>query len=98
VSAVDTTDTPDAGYTVSAVNAPTTRSTTGTVVAIGERVRVEGFGLAGVLIQVAETADEIRSAWRALAADVALVLLTPSAATILETERATNWPMTAVMP
>ncbi|HEY3259735.1 MAG TPA: V-type ATP synthase subunit F [Pseudonocardiaceae bacterium] len=69
-----------------------------TVAAIGERTRVDGFALAGVLVQVADAAAEVRTAWQALPSDVAVVLLTPSAAAVLDAECAATWPMTVVLP
>jgi len=47
---------------------------------IGEGVRTAGFGLAGAVVVAAETAEEVRAAWRALPADVAVLVLTPRAA------------------
>lgn len=58
-----------------------------TVAAIGERVRVAGFALVGVQVQVAETATEVRAAWDALAPEVGVVLLTPAAAAALPAGR-----------
>lgn len=72
--------------------------TVATVAAIGERVRVSGFALAGVLVRDAECAADARRAWGALPADVAVVLLTPAAAAALAAERAANWPMHVVLP
>jgi vacuolar-type H+-ATPase subunit F/Vma7 len=71
---------------------------TGRVAAIGERVRVAGFGLAGVLVQEAENPSAVWDAWRALPEDVAVVVLTPAAAEALGQERAQEWPLTVVMP
>ena len=47
---------------------------------IGEAVRTAGFGLAGAVVATAETPEETRAAWRALPADVAVLVLTPRAA------------------
>ena len=69
-----------------------------TVAAIGERARVDGFALVGALVRAADTPAEVRAAWRALPSDVAVVLLTSSAAAALEAELAMNWPMTVVLP
>ncbi len=52
----------------------------GRVAVLGERVRVAGFALAGALVVPAEDGPEVRSAWRALPADVSVVVLTPAAA------------------
>lgn len=49
------------------------------VAAIGERVRVGGYDLAGVDVHAASGASEVRSAWAALPADVGLLILTPAA-------------------
>lgn len=49
------------------------------VVAIGERARVEGFGLAGAEVLVAEDPAAVQAAWAALGSDVGVVLLTPAA-------------------
>lgn len=47
---------------------------------IGEAVRTAGFALAGAVVTTAETPAEARAAWRALPADVAVLVLTPRAA------------------
>jgi vacuolar-type H+-ATPase subunit F/Vma7 len=47
--------------------------------AIGEDVRVGGYGLAGVEVHAAEDGDAARAAWAALPADVACLILTPAA-------------------
>lgn len=52
----------------------------GKVVAVGERVRIEGFALAGVLTFTAEEPAGVAAAWQALPDDVAVVVLTPAAA------------------
>jgi vacuolar-type H+-ATPase subunit F/Vma7 len=48
-------------------------------VAIGERVRVAGYALAGVEVHAAQDADAALDAWERLPADVACVILTPAA-------------------
>lgn len=50
---------------------------------IGESVRTAGFALAGALVFPAENADEVREAWSSLPADVAILVLTPRAASWL---------------
>lgn len=55
----------------------------GTVAALGEAALVRGFALAGVRVIEAEGADAVRSAWRALPDEVAVVILTPRSARIL---------------
>jgi vacuolar-type H+-ATPase subunit F/Vma7 len=49
------------------------------IVAIGEGEHLRGFALAGVGVIAAEDPAGARAAWRALAGDVALVILTPAA-------------------
>lgn len=49
------------------------------IVAIGESERVRGFALAGVQLATAEDPESARAAWRALPADVGLVILTSAA-------------------
>ena len=49
------------------------------IAAIGESDWVRGFAFAGVSVAPADEPDAARAAWRALAADVALVILTPGA-------------------
>ncbi len=58
-------------------------TTSGRVAAIGELVRVQGFGLAGALVLPAEEPADVRAAWRSLPADVLAVILTPAAADAL---------------
>jgi vacuolar-type H+-ATPase subunit F/Vma7 len=52
---------------------------------IGERARTAGFALAGALVFPAENQDEARAAWASLPADVAILVVTPRAATWLGT-------------
>ena len=47
---------------------------------IGEAVRTSGFALAGAVVTTAETPEETRAAWRALPADIAVLILSPRAA------------------
>ena len=49
------------------------------VVAIGERDRVEGFGLVGVRVLVAEDDDAVRRAWAGLGDEVGVAMLTTAA-------------------
>jgi vacuolar-type H+-ATPase subunit F/Vma7 len=49
------------------------------IAAIGASARVRGFAFAGVSVAAADEPDAARAAWRALPADVALVILTPAA-------------------
>jgi vacuolar-type H+-ATPase subunit F/Vma7 len=71
----------------------------GAVVAIGETHEVQGFALAGVSVIVATTDTEISEAWRHLAPETALAILTARAAAALE-PRLTERPdvLTVVMP
>jgi vacuolar-type H+-ATPase subunit F/Vma7 len=55
----------------------------GTVAAIGEDVLMRGFGLAGARVLPAEEPAAVRAAWQDLPGDVALVILTRAAATVL---------------
>jgi vacuolar-type H+-ATPase subunit F/Vma7 len=50
---------------------------------LGERVRVEGYALAGAMVCPADDPAEVRAAWRDLPPDVAVVILTPAAARAL---------------
>ena len=70
----------------------------GRIAAIGERVEVEGLGLAGVLVRSAEDPDEVLVAWRSLPPDVALVILTPAAACVVPAKPPGSLPLTAVLP
>jgi vacuolar-type H+-ATPase subunit F/Vma7 len=56
------------------------------IAAIGERERVRGFAFAGVHVAAAEDPQGARAAWRALPADIALVILTPAAHSALQVE------------
>ncbi|MER5390511.1 hypothetical protein [Saccharopolyspora sp. NPDC002686] len=51
----------------------------GTVVAIGERLRVQGWCLAGVVVLAAEDAAAVQRSWEELDDGVAVVILTPTA-------------------
>jgi vacuolar-type H+-ATPase subunit F/Vma7 len=68
----------------------------GRVAAIGEAVRVQGMGLAGVLVLPGEEPDDVRACWASLPADVAVVLLTPGAAEVIGPDRLAR--LTVVMP
>jgi hypothetical protein len=56
----------------------------GSVVAVGERAQVEGYGLAGASVVVAEGADDVRAAVRNLPPEAVLVILTRAAAAALD--------------
>ncbi|WP_062346085.1 V-type ATP synthase subunit F [Herbidospora yilanensis] len=65
------------------------------IAVIGERARVRGFALAGAVVSPAEDPDAARAAWDGLAADVAVVILTPRAAAALPRD---GGPLRVVMP
>ncbi|HEY7488441.1 MAG TPA: hypothetical protein VH912_28620 [Streptosporangiaceae bacterium] len=66
---------------------------------LGERVRVEGYALAGAVVCPADGPAEIRSAWAALPGDVAILVLTSAAAHELDGALAGRpGLLTAVMP
>ncbi len=69
-----------------------------TVAVIGERALVRGWSLAGAAVTAADDADEVRAAWRSLDADVAVVVLTSTAAEILADETGDGGPLTVVLP
>jgi vacuolar-type H+-ATPase subunit F/Vma7 len=53
------------------------------VAVLGERAVVEGWALGGAQVLSADSPEQVRTAWAALGADVAVVLLTPAAARAL---------------
>lgn len=69
-----------------------------TVAVIGERALVRGWSLAGAAVAGADDPDEVRAAWRSLGDDVAVVVLTPAAATALADEPDHDRPLTVVLP
>ncbi|WP_372735435.1 hypothetical protein [Nocardioides sp.] len=72
------------------------RTTTG-VAAIGDLVEVGGFGLVGVVVHQARTADEVRAAWDDLPPGIDMVILDAAAAGHLA-DRETSTRLTVVMP
>ena len=68
----------------------------GRVAAIGERVAVQGFGLAGAVLLPAETGAEAADRWAALPDDIEVVILTPMADRALPDRP--DVPLTVVMP
>lgn len=58
------------------------------IAAIGQLEAVEGYGLAGVELLPAAGSRDLRKAWAAVDADVALLLLTPAAAAELDVQLA----------
>lgn len=67
-------------------------------VALGEQSLLQGFALAGAILSVAETDDEVRSGWSALPPEVGVVILTRRAARALEGIVDSRSPLTAVLP
>ena len=68
------------------------------VAVIGARTAVQGYGLAGALVRVAEDPDAVRQAWTTLPADVEVVILTaPARAALLGRLDAAAGPLIAVM-
>jgi vacuolar-type H+-ATPase subunit F/Vma7 len=49
------------------------------IIAVGDRMKLVGYALAGVEIKDATKPDEVREAWLGIADDVELVLLTSEA-------------------
>ncbi len=71
----------------------------GIVAALGEQALVEGYGLAGALVLPAEVDAEVLDAWRAMPAEVRVVVLTPRAAAALGPELTSpGSPMGVVLP
>lgn len=73
----------------------------GRVVALGELVRVVGFGLAGSHVVAAEDPGAARAAFAALPGDVAVVVLTPAAAAAVDdlvADPRPGAPLTVVLP
>lgn len=68
----------------------------GGIAAIGEAQRVQGLGLAGVLVMPADSTEEVRASWARLPEDVVMVILTERAATVLGEVPAGR--LTVVMP
>jgi len=67
------------------------------IVAIGEPERVRGFAFAGVQVATAEDPQAVQTAWRALAPEAALVILTPAAHAALRDELEAREQLCAVM-
>ncbi|MER5601053.1 hypothetical protein [Streptomyces sp. NPDC002265] len=73
----------------------------GRVAALGERSRVAGLALAGVVVLAADAPEAVRRGWRSLPDDVELVVLTAAAAEALGPEPGAptgGRPLIAVMP
>ena len=69
----------------------------GRVAVIGEPLRIRGYGLAGAILCPAADRSQALGAWQALPADVAVVVLTPDAATWLHAELAASPGVLAVV-
>lgn len=70
----------------------------GRIAALGELVRIQGFGLAGVLTVPAEDPDATRAAWAGLPPDVSAVILTRAAAEALGPQAVDGDRLVAVLP
>ena len=69
------------------------------VAVIGAWARVRGWVLSGATVVGAESADEVRTAWRELGPGVAVVVLTDRAAEALADELGRlGSPLVAVIP
>lgn len=68
----------------------------GGIAAIGEAQRVQGLGLAGVLVMPADSPEEVHASWSRLPEDVVMVILTERASTVLGEVPAGR--LTVVMP
>ncbi len=69
------------------------------IAAVGELLRVRGFGLAGASVHVAETPESVVDAWQSLDERIEVVILTPSAAAALgDAVRARPEVLVVVMP
>ena len=86
------------GHSTTTRTPPGAREERGSLVVIGERALVRGWSLAGAVVFGAEDAGAVREAWRTLAEDVAVVVLTPAAADALADEPAHGAPLTVVLP
>jgi vacuolar-type H+-ATPase subunit F/Vma7 len=64
---------------------------------IGETVRTAGFALAGAVVTTAETPEETLAAWRALPGDIAVLILSPRAASWLSDALSTRRDLLVVV-
>ncbi|HSP08881.1 MAG TPA: V-type ATP synthase subunit F [Candidatus Dormibacteraeota bacterium] len=55
----------------------------GRIGALGDRHRIQGFAMAGVESFAADTEQDVAAAWQSLPSDLAVLILTPQAATVL---------------
>jgi vacuolar-type H+-ATPase subunit F/Vma7 len=68
------------------------------VAVIGAQTAVQGYGLAGALVRVADDPDAVRQAWETMPADVCVVVLTRAAKAALSGHlAAATGPMIVVM-
>jgi hypothetical protein len=67
------------------------------IAAIGELLRIQGFGLAGAVVCAADSPVEVRAAWDGLPVDVTVVVLTPPAAAALADVTRPSARLTVVM-
>lgn len=68
------------------------------VAVIGAQPAVQGYGLAGALVRVADDPEAVRRAWQTLPADVSVVVLTRAAQAALSGHLdAATGPLIAVM-
>lgn len=68
------------------------------VAAIGAGPLVRGWALAGASVVAADTPSDVDSAWKSLASDVVVVILTSDAAAQLRDELEASDRLTVVMP
>ncbi len=67
------------------------------VAVIGEQGQVQGFALAGAEVRFASSPEDVRTAWRELPGDVAVVILTPVASDAVK-DLVAGDRITVVMP
>jgi vacuolar-type H+-ATPase subunit F/Vma7 len=69
------------------------------VAVLGERALVEGYALGGARVLPAGSPAEVRAAWAGLDGDVAVILVTPAAASVLgPAAAASRRPLVVVLP
>ena len=69
------------------------------VAVLGARDEIEGWALGGAWVLVADSPEQVRTAWAGLGSDVAVVLLTPTAARVLGPgPDEPSAPLTVVLP
>lgn len=71
----------------------------GSVAVIGEPALVAGYALAGARVLAATGPDEVQAAWDSLAADIDVVVLTATAAKLInDRSGSAATPLSVVMP